>query len=206
MRYYFITSLFLMFSFAGYAQFEFNKDRKFKPFYFETRKKLEIEEPNLDSVRFEMRFWIVNYNNEPQLLYLFNYYRNETWSILQYEFCSWDWISFQKFKKQKLTVSDKWTQKWEKLLQNDILNLPKESSVKKKWASSDGTHVLVGDGVSYGIELITKKSRRKYSYSNPEVLLKHYDLNHEGLDRFISILSILNEELKFEIKDKVQCP
>lgn len=192
---------FLFFSLIIYnhssAQYSFKNQKKYKPFG-----QTFIDTANISSCSFsdeviEFRFWKVNYTNTAHQLFIFRLLNAGQWELKKYSFCSWDWESFSNIMISTAVLSNEWGLRWDSLIKNQFLTIPAQLEVQKKWRASDGTVIAIADGHKYVIELLMKKRKRKYSYVNPELNLKHYDLGNDELVLINRVLKILDNELKF---------
>ncbi|MEO6455295.1 MAG: hypothetical protein ABIN97_14540 [Ginsengibacter sp.] len=91
---------------------------------------------------------------------VFKHSKNGRWSVKSYNFCTTDWIVFSGLNTDSVDLSQYWNNRWDSLIKNQVLQLPAEHKVSKKWKSSTGIIPVIADGLSYHIELFTTKGRR----------------------------------------------
>lgn len=89
---------------------------------------------------------------------------------------------------------------WLKILQTDILHLPKWESIKYKFKKNKTTEleegkfvdnystVAIMDGIGYEVMIKNNKEFNKITYSNPEGYLKHF----ENIDELIAFKNLLD--------------
>jgi hypothetical protein len=198
----------IVFSFAylyQYGQFKITGDKDFKNYSDSLLRYAGIQKPDFAENDFEMRLWIIRYVNQPHAVFVFKHSKIGKWSVKSYNFCTTDWIGFNGLNTDSLQLSQYWNSRWDSLIKNQILRLPSENKVLKKWKSSTGIIPVIADGLSYRIELFTAKKRRRYSYNNPEDKLPNYDLNNKELVAINKIVVILNSELQFKQKLDKEC-
>ena len=196
--YFFLIITFALLNhFAALAQYSFKKQRNYKLFGTAFIDTVGIGLSSFDTEILEIRFWRVNYTNTAHQLFILQQTNTHNWVLRKYSFCSWDWKSFSNIKVSNPALSTDWNSRWDSLMKNQFLTIPTQSEIQKKWRSSDGTMIVIADGHKYVVELLTKRKKRSYSYSNPESNLRHYDLGNSELVQMNNILKLLDNELKF---------
>jgi hypothetical protein len=96
-----------------------------------------------------------------------------------------------------MKVSSDWEKKWNDIIERDFLNLPKQDIVDKRFKTQINERLVIGDGVTYTIEVLLKNNKRKFTYDNPIAFYDFYKekgfLVQEYVD-FISFIEILDKE------------
>jgi|GEM_PF-2055930 len=179
------------------AQYSFKNQRNYKPFGTAFIDTVGIRSCSFISEILEIRFWRVTYTNTAHQLFILQQTNTQKWILKKYSFCSWDWKDFSNIKMSTPALSPDWNSRWDSLMSNQLLMIPTQSEIQKKWRASDGTVTAIADGHKYIVELLTKRRKRKYSYSNPELNLQHYDLGNSELIQMNKILKFLDDEFKF---------
>ncbi len=187
------------------AQIAFKADSDFV-FYSDSLDKFaHITLPDFNNVDLEMRFYSISLSNHQSLLYLFQHKKTGEWMLKQMQFCSRDMIAFTNFKEHSINLGLNWNKIWQRLLKNNILSLPTEGKVFKKWQSSRNIMPIIGDGLYYRVELLSEHGNRRYRYSNPEAKIQFLDRNNQELKDINEIIEILNNEFDIKSKNKEDC-
>lgn len=201
-----VTIIVFFFAYLNqYGQFKIANDKDFKNYSDNFIQYASIQNPDFEKSDFEMRLWIIRHVNQPHAVFVFKHSKVGKWTVKSYIFCTTDWLVFSGLNDEIVELSQYWNSRWDSLIRNQILQLPSESKVLKKWGSSTGIIPVIADGLSYRIELFTENKRRRYSYNNPEDKLPNYDLNNKELVAVNKIIAILNSELQFKQKLNNEC-
>lgn len=186
------------------SQFKFKSDKDFR-FYSDSLNRLaHITVPDFTTIDFQMRFFVMSYSGFTNQIYIVNHDKSNRWAAVKYNFCAADTLGYTNLTFAEITLTGNWSQTWKQLLDLNILSLPTEKAIEKKWKSSTGGLVAIADGVWYRIELLSKNNRRRYMYSNPEYMLEVMDLNNTELKDFTGIIHLLGKEFNFD-KSGVLC-
>ena len=204
-RWFIFLTLIITCSFAS-AQFKFKNDRDFRYYSDSVNKFAKILRPDFSKVDFQMRFFVISYANFPNAIYIFEHKRSGDWGLTRYRFCSFDMQNFTNFSTDSLVVSSLWKNRWDTLLKTHILTLPPGAAVEKRWRERNGMVIAIADGVAYRIELLTSHKRRRYSYGNPEGILRGTDTDNQEFVDFVNIIHILDKETRYAEAPAVQCP
>lgn len=192
-------------SLSARAQFSIKPDTDFRYYSDSVNHAAKIPPPDFSKADFEMRFYVISLSNFAHGIYIFTHAKSGKWELTRYNFCSRDMVKLVNLEKNILPVSDLWKGRWDTLLTDHVLTLPKESKVKKRWKSSSNTIAVVGDGVYYRIELFTPNSKRRYSYSNPAEMIKTLNIDNQELVDINKIIRILANETNYTEVQSVRC-
>jgi|GEM_PF-3231773 len=200
----FVLGFSTFFSGHVFAQFDFESDfdldRNYK---CENRSILNyLDIPRFDENNiFELRVWIKNATNRPDLLRL-TLANDSNWIAEKYDFKV-------KTKKPKFSYSriefGNWNSEIDTLMSLGLLSIGNWSqtidSLKSNPEIINGDTIslrlIVADGTGYSIELLTAKRKRQYSYHCPKSYLNVYpDLT--SLTDIVKILERLFKDFNYE--------
>ena len=109
-----------------------------------------------------------------------------------------NWQTDKKYFREINVDATKLDQLWELLVNNNILTLPTESKLKDKMVkyTIDTTNLSIGqiqhlemtDGILYNFQLINFEGTKTFSYSCPQLHLKHFGNVQEFYNASVIIL------------------
>lgn len=204
-RKYIIVIIILLHQQCSFSQHSFTNQKSYKPYGISFIDTAKIDMPSFTRDVLEIRFWKVVYTNTAHQLFVLKLSKQNQWQLKKFSFCSWDWKNFSAITESEVALSKDWHMRWDTLIKSHFLTIPTQTEVEKKWRSSDGTVSIIADGHKYIVELLTKKKKRKYSYTNPEANMQHYDLNNQELLMVNNILKKLDDELRFSSVTNGKC-
>lgn len=188
--------LFIVTPLISYSQFNFPGDANFKFYHLETLKNFDIKPDIEKSTNFELRLWISTFTELPVLLRL-TYNNNFIWKAEKYL------LNDNRVIKSELLLPDKWDDIWDSLVVNKILTLPDNPPIIHHKVAEEGeipyVEVVITDGTSYTVELLSNEQKRKYSIDNPIGYFRYYK-NSQPLKDFNRILEILSEVFQYKFK------
>ncbi|MCX2743786.1 hypothetical protein OO013_07915 [Mangrovivirga sp. M17] len=194
MKKYFEAILIFIIPFFSYGQFEIENDSLSSQLVFK-----EIEPPNLDSLKFEIRIWrcpSTLYKTFTQLTIsnnnIWNYSRgflDENGNVIEVP-----GLNFQPDLNDLWSTIDSLGIRTLPPLENIKLTIEKDNEFYT--LSSEEYYKLLGtDGIGYQIELFNKNSTRTYFYLNPQ---KFTSYNRESqnkwrIDEFHRLIKIIDK-------------
>ncbi|MFT6200158.1 MAG: hypothetical protein ACJAQ2_001938 [Vicingaceae bacterium] len=209
--------LIICFPLQSFGQLSFIPDSTDSIFPFEDYQETELRRPNMDSIIFELRFWVnSDFGGFVQLTFnsdsLWNYRRG---------YLSKGYIRTMELTSNQTNIDSIWSE----LLTNDILELPNQNEIIYFY-QKDGRTIKIGpekeeterlvhntlDGIGYTVELFTKGNYRKYYYYNPITLNEHFKKSNWisfETEKFANVANIftnsfaLNEVFKANLKEKL---
>jgi hypothetical protein len=194
-----------------YSQYNFASDSAFLPEYAFILEKLKISATDPNNL-FECRIWISPSFDAPDLLRLV-LNSDSNWIAEKYESrFKRNFIRRWIYRKAKLVTSktlirtdDSWTLTLDSLIQLGFLSLPDwktlESNIVPQSHIENGKEITyarmaICDGTNYTIELLTMKSKRRYSYHCPKAYSNFYNQSAE-LKSIVKILEILFRKYQY---------
>ncbi len=159
---------------------------------------LNVTDIDFHETEFQLRFrWSKNVLDTNASLAIFSLNKDKHWYL---QFYNYDKNQLGMFKlKQSFTIEldSSWNDKWRYILRNGLLNIKSQREVIKSWrAGNPGEGLGITDGDIYSFEVLTKKKKRKFVYSNPQAYLNFYTEKHEGLEEVINLIGICKSEIQ----------
>jgi hypothetical protein len=160
---------------------------------------LNIKEPDFKNVDIELRICHTVWNFEPMNSKFIQITKdkNGQWTGRSYSyfFYNADHYNYKDVVVEYLSL-EYWDKVWQTIIEENYLNLPTESDIKQE----NKPFVLVADGNSYTIEILTKKRYRRIVYNNPEIMYE--SCLEDGLDcleykHFLQLIQLLENKLDF---------
>ena len=129
---------------------------------------LHIPPPDFKETETELRIWTFRWSDGKNSLVLLRQASDGTWHCLKREFNFYNDKNFD-FHGAPATcaLKETWKEAWHKIVDAGYLNLPEQEDVNRKLKSTHGHKLVIADGISYTIEILTDKKKRNFTYSNP---------------------------------------
>lgn len=177
---------------------------KQRHFYYSNKNYLDslnIKYPDFKEINCELRIWYSKLITGQNKFFQIKMMKDSSWVCNAIEFYYYNSSShnFKETKAEKIKLKDEWYTIWSKIVQNDYLNLTTQRDDKIK--TSDNEVLLIGDGEVYTFEILTKKIKRNFSYSNPYDYYKYYlnkGIKVAEYESITSFIDLLKEVLNFE--------
>ena len=152
--------------------------------------------PDFNRIEIEIRlWWTTSIFDSVHNLVVINQSNTGTWKLISYAFPNEGYKNNKPFKSLSKELSQNWQSKWDTILAAKLLNIPDQMNVRKKWTSTKGGRIGITDGSMYAFEILTKKRKRSFEYSNPHEYLSFYDLKNDGLNETVMFIRMILSEI-----------
>jgi hypothetical protein len=202
-KYFILTSILLSKIFYCSSQTipKIINDKHFKYSFQQFLDSMKVVSSDFEVIDFELRIWQFNWSDGYDKLIQLKRLKNGTWQCEKRNFYFYNNKNC-RFSNLSTTYSlkENWNDDWEKIIKANYLNLPDQEGLNAKIKIKDKERLLIADGRSTTLDIITLKSKRSFSYSNPEDYLGFY--KEKGIVvkeyiEFINFMDILKKELGF---------
>lgn len=159
---------------------------------------LNVTNIDFHKTELQIRFrWSRSVLDTNASLAIFSLNKDKRWCL---KFYNYDKSQLEMFRlKRSFTtqLDDSWNDRWRYIIRNRLLNIKSQREVIKSWRARDPREGLgITDGDIYSFEVLTRKRKRRFEYSNPQAYLNFYTENHEGLEEVMKLITICLSEIQ----------
>lgn len=163
---------------------------------------LNVEEPDFEKVKLTLRIYFTSFESTGKNSKVIQVLEDKSgfWTEKTYSYYFYNNLNhdFKDVVISSIILKNSWNESWKTIIDNNYLNLPSESDID--FNNREQPILLVADGNSYIIEILTKKKKRRIIYSNPEAKYKVcMDENFlcPEYKNFIQFINLLKNEFDF---------
>lgn len=166
---------FLIFSLWSFAQqIKLDKQKGFNYKRFVLLDSIGVPEPDFSQLDIVLRIHYVTYaygdgEKNYKIIQLCQD-KSGKWEGVSYFFYLYNLeaYDFKNVAIEPIVFKSSWSSSWQEIIKKNYLNMPKQSEYKLAYKRPDaGGVIVIADGESYIIEVLTKKRKRRFSCSNP---------------------------------------
>jgi hypothetical protein len=159
------------------------------------------------SIDFDFRIWHDNYTTGQTKLIRLIKLKNGNWFVRSLDYCCYNDLhcDLSNFIIDTLSVSNSWDSTWKTILDEGLLNLPKQEDINKKLKTANGELLMVSDGRGYCFEIGTKKAKRRFIYNNVDSyddFYKKHGIISEDYKKVLRLISLIDNEFDWTFKVK----
>jgi hypothetical protein len=156
----------------------------------------------------DFRIWHDNYTTGQTKLINVIKFKNGNWFVNSLDYCCYDdnHCDLSNYIIDTLNLSNTWISTWNTILDEDLLNLPKQEDLNKNLKTTNGELLLVTDGSGYCIEIWTKRAKRRYRYNNVNSYVNFYkkhDIVSDDYKKIVRLIGLIEKEFDWTFKVKM---
>ncbi len=108
---------------------------------------------------------------------------------------------FENVKIDTINLKASWNESWEKILRKNYLNLPSDVDIKEE----NLPPVVVADGNTYVVEVLTKRTKRRMFFNNPDAyyeVCQEHKMECPEFQKINEFIRLLRSELNFDLSEE----
>jgi len=192
-------------------QIDLKRQKGFKNKKISILDSVNIKNPDFDVLAVELRILHIIWQPKPYnaTLWQIKKDKNGRWSGFSHSFFYYnsDTYDFNNTIIKSFNFKNTWQDSWNNILYNNYLNLPNDKEalkIKCKHLGGGLPPILgIGGGETYYIEVLTKRVKRRFSFSNPKANYEFYKKEYgtdcqttEIFKKYIEFIELLKSELE----------
>lgn len=156
---------------------------------------LGIRELSDKKIQVEVRIWKDNYGTGQTKMIRLMQSKNNDWIAQSLDYYCYNTNSCEKEKGivRSLNLKANCQQSWQKIISLNLLDLPDQNELNKKVRAEAENILVVADGRSWTVEVITKKGKWKKVYNNPQSFAEFYNKSGDIAKEYVKPMNLFSE-------------